>query len=290
MDNTFYFKIAKDDMSGLCNQLYHLSGCIEYCVNNNINKLVIGKFLKEVKTDKTCPISEILDIPKFNSFLKKYKIEVIDGWELFESNKNLFKTSPIPYMGQSKNAIFFIEILTNIPFLEKYKDISKNQVKHNHLNVIHLRLENDAVECFSKELNIDPYVYKYINEYRYIKCIEKHIDKNTMIYVLTSDENNRVIQFLKENNYKFMTTQKVFQDRDVNAIIDLLIGCYCTKTFIGSFDSSFSYTIMSKLCNKHNGIESYLIDCNMYINRYRMYNDNTYNMYNDNIVYKENMI
>jgi hypothetical protein len=279
---TFYFKIAKDDMSGLCNQMYSFSGCIEYCIGNGIKNLVIGKFLKEVKSRKTCPISDIFDIPKINAYLKKFNVNIIDGSDIYDKDENIFKPSPIPYMGQSNNAKLFIEILNNIHFLEKYYTISKNLTKFDNFNVIHLRLENDAVECFSKELNIDPDVYKTINEYRYIYCIKKYIDKNMMTYVLTSSKNedNKVLYFLKDNGYNFMITEKYFQDRDINAVIDLLIGSSCTKSFIGSFDSSFSFTIMNRILLKRKQNEAaYLIDCNTYDNNYRTYNYYTYNIY-----------
>lgn len=291
--NTFHFKIAKDDMSGLCNQLYSLSGCIEYCVEKGIENILIGKFLKEIKTDKKCPISEVLDLITFNEYLEKFSIKLKDGYDLYEKNEKIFKPSPIPYMGQSKNPRFFLEILSNIPFLEKYDTISKNYIKYDNLNVIHLRLENDALLCFSKEMSINSCVYKAVNEYRYIECIKKYIDKDTMTFVLTSDEeeDNKVIKFLKENNYKFEITKKIFEDREMNAIIDLLLGFKCNKTFIGSYDSSFSYSIMCRLINS----SSYLIECNNYINRYRLYNRYTRDLYEKNpsvpsMVFFENII
>ena len=265
--DTFYFKIAKDVMSGLCNQMYSLSGCIEYCVDNKIKNLVIGKFLIEVNTDKKCPISDIMDIEKMNLYLKKFDINLIDG---SGNDESIFKPSPIPYMGQSNNARIFIEILNNIYFLGKFHTISKNLTKSDIFNVIHLRLENDAIECFSRELMISEDVYKTINEYRYIHCIKKYIDKNIMTYVLTSSEKekNKVIDFLKENGYNFSIIPKNFEDRDVNAVIDLLIGSSCKKTFIGSFDSSFSFTIMNRiLINGNSDASSYLIDCNSYNNK-----------------------
>lgn len=114
--NTFYFKIAKDDMSGLCNQMYSLSGCVEYCIENGIRNIVIGKFLKEVNRNKMCPIGDILDIDKMNSYLKKFNISLIDGSNIYDVNYEIFKPSPIPYMGQSKNARIFVEILNNICF------------------------------------------------------------------------------------------------------------------------------------------------------------------------------
>ena len=73
MRNTFYLKIAKTNSCGLCNQLYALTGCINYAIlNKNINIIVVDDFLKEINTHNYCSIREVLNLTILNKFLKNY--------------------------------------------------------------------------------------------------------------------------------------------------------------------------------------------------------------------------
>jgi hypothetical protein len=263
----FYMNLSKDDMTGLCNQMYALTGCIEYCIMNNIKKLVVSRLLKEIKTDDKCLLSEVIDIKKINIFLMNYGIQIIDVDERLYTNTD-FLISPILYMGCSKNNILYKNILNNICFLEFYSNIAKKHIYSNEINVIHLRLEEDALDIFSREIGIHKDVYKVINEQRYIDRIKEYIDKSIMTIVIGS-KNNRVVDFLRENKYIFMTTNKMFDKREINAVIDLNIGFECNKVFIGSFDSTFSYTIMCRLLKKD--VFCCLIDMNKYIDSYKIY-------------------
>jgi hypothetical protein len=64
-----------------------------------------------------------------------------------------------------------------------------------------------------------------------------------------------VIDFLIENNYNYKSSEKTFEYRDNNAIIDLLISKNCNNIFIGNFNlknlngSTFSYYIAKLLKN-----------------------------------------
>lgn len=263
----FYMTLSKDDMTGLCNQIYALTGCIEYCIMNSIKKLVVSRLLKEIKTNDKCLLSEVIDIKNFNIFLMNYDIQIVDVDERLYTNTD-FLISPILYMGNSKNNILYTNILNNIRFLDFYSNIAKNNIYSNEINVIHLRLEEDALDIFSREMGIHRDVYKFINEHRYIECIKEYIDKSVMTIVIGS-KNNRVIDFLRENKYIFMATNKIFDKREINAVIDLNIGFECNKVFIGSFDSTFSYTIMCRLLKKD--IFCCLIDMNKYTDSHKIY-------------------
>jgi len=274
----YYLKLSKDHNSGLCNQVYSLAGCIEYCVSKGIKLLIIDKFLKEIQTNDMCLASDIIDMPKLNLFLKEYGIQVFDKLENDKTESNI---SPILHMGKSYNIRMFTYILNNIPFLEKYKQIARNQVGSlDRFNIIHLRLENDALDIFSSDMCIHRDVYKKINESRYIECIEKYIDKSIMTIVLTGDNNNKVIKFLQDNNYRFMTTTKEFDKRELNALVDLHIGVMCTDVLIGCYDSSFSYTILNRVLMKRNpSFFSCMIEMNKFNDFYRLYHYDTYTTY-----------
>lgn len=276
---TYYLKVAKDDMSGLCNQIYSITGCIEYCIKNEINNIVCDGFLLEIKTKEYCLLSQVMDMKKINEILKIHKLELRDATE-DERRTIQFQQSPVLYMGNSFNAKIFTNILNNIIFLEDYNTIAKNIVKYDKINVIHLRLEYDAVNVFSKHMNIHPDVYRVVNEHRYIESISKYIDKNVMTVILTNDKSNRVIDYMKRYKYKFILTEKKFDKRELNALVDLHIGFMCNTVLIGSYDSSFSYTILNRVLTKRNPeFFSCMIELNKYNNINRLYNYNTYDKY-----------
>ena len=325
----FFLKIAQNNNCGLCNQLYALTGCIDHSnFYKKYNVLIIDKFLRGIETESYCPISEIVDLKKFNVFLQKYNVYLIDSYYIqleiidifeekekkeekednkditrdilikyfkyncleipkdiihnrliinyrlnketpiftkifekgekitldFTTNNNIFNRSPQLYLGGSEQRNVFFNILSNIPFQKKFvthafgilENIIKNNNNSSDFNVIHMRLERDAIEVESKNANIAPNIFKNKMEEKYIETIKKYVNKDVLNIILSPNFDNRVIEFLKENNYKFIVTEKNFL-REENAIIDLLIGFFCTKTFIGVYESSFSYTLLHKI-------------------------------------------
>jgi hypothetical protein len=54
---------------------------------------------------------------------------------------------------------------------------------------------------------------------------------------------NPVIDFLKEHYYSYRFTEKIFEGREKNAIVDLLVSKKCNNVFIGYSESTFSYYI-----------------------------------------------
>lgn len=88
---------------------------------------------------------------------------------------------------------------------------------------------------------------------KYIYIIKKYITLDERIIILTSSLSNQVIEFLKNNNYKYKLTKKFFCEREKNAIVDLLISKICNNIFIGNFNleklngSTYSYYITQYL-------------------------------------------
>lgn len=161
---------------------------------------------------------------------------------------------------------YFWEILKNIKFLDTF--IAKaNDIKNiicmcnssQKINCIHLRLENDFMEHYENIYKIDKNIIKKAIEDIYIQTIHESILESDLTIVLSNDFNNNVIKFLQNKNYKFITTPKLYEDRELNAIIDLEIGLLCTNTYIYTFESSFSYTLLRKLSNNTNIIKRMLI-------------------------------
>ena len=119
-------------------------------------------------------------------------------------------------------------------------------------NLIHLRLEDDAVQSFSRQLNISPLDLKKQMERKYIAAIQKYIQPGPDEYtvVIANDYDNGVIRFLQSGGYNYKTTVKVYATRECNAIHDLLFARYCNHVFIGVYESSYSYTVMYRMFNE----------------------------------------
>jgi hypothetical protein len=74
----YFLDISPKKDSGLCNQIYSIIYTCGHCVRNNINFIFVGKFLKQIHTQKFCTISEILDINLTNNYIKQYNLCLID--------------------------------------------------------------------------------------------------------------------------------------------------------------------------------------------------------------------
>jgi hypothetical protein len=154
---------------------------------------------------------------------------------------------------------FFWNILQNIYFCDEFVEKANNiqntikTLNHNNINCIHLRLEDDFIKHYSENLQMDENEIKRKLEKYYIYAIKKTILPSDLTIILTNDMNNVVVKFLLENNYKIFTTQKIYNDRELNAIIDLEVGNLCNNVYIYVYESTFSYFLMNKLTiyNKH---------------------------------------
>jgi hypothetical protein len=256
MNNIFYLNISKPNKlsqkMGLCNQLYAIKGTCEYAYENNINKIVIENFLTDIVKNTYCNISDIIDLNHLNNLLKKYNIKVLD-WNTdtgFEKTNVIFNEAP--YWNVSSDSYISTYILSNLKFNSKFYDIAdeilkKNKITAEPCNVIHLRLENDAIECWSKQNGLSPEEFKKILEIKYIKNIEKFINKNYITIVVASEYDNNVIKYLRDNGYLYLTTEKRFKERELNAIVDLIITQRCDRVILGFFESSFVFTAMMRI-------------------------------------------
>lgn len=166
----------------------------------------------------------------------------------------------------SINKIIFEDILTNIHYNNYYLDIVDNYIKpimNNNINILHLRLENDAINHWSKINNIDINIFSEIIHNKYIYLIKKYINKDSENIILSYSQNNAVIDYLKNNKYNYKFIEKNNEGREINALVDLLISFKCNNIFIGNFNlkklsgSTFSYYISIKLSNN---IKKILID------------------------------
>ena len=170
------------------------------------------------------------------------------------------------------NYDLIVSLLINIKFLEKYHITSQNfinslTIKNDTLiNIIHIRNEKDAIPFWGNINNMTSDEYKNILENKYIHLIERYIDKTSLNIILSMSTSNKVIDFLKANNYNYVFCDKTMVGgREENAIVDLLNGQMCNNIYIGNVNlvtyhgSTFSY-VLYKFLEHKSGIKKILID------------------------------
>jgi hypothetical protein len=146
----------------------------------------------------------------------------------------------------------FNEFIKCTRFTKGYYDVADTYIdtsKDYKLNTIHVRNESDAISHWSTFNGVNKEDFAKILDAKYIHLIKTELSKETMIFVLTYDTDSNVIKYLRENGYKFMTSRKDQDGRELNAIVDLIIGSRTNGTFVGTYNpittkgSSFSYVI-----------------------------------------------
>jgi hypothetical protein len=155
------------------------------------------------------------------------------------------------------------EIINQAEYREQAKDIFKNLVFSDYLtaksnkfityvktsdndkvNIIHLRLEADAIEHWSAQNNMSSSEFKEAIVKKYIGLIEANIEKSSKTILLTYDLINPVSAYLKENGYNYYFCPKEFKNnREESAIVDLMNSRACNNVFIGVGGSTFSDAI-----------------------------------------------
>jgi len=199
---------------------------------------------------------------KFNTLENDFVID------LSLNNNNNDNTNVCLSWINSINQNIFEDLLKNIHYHNCFINFTNEYIKYNinlndKVNVLHLRLEDDAITHWSKMNNMSTIDYKNYIENKYIEIIKKYVKIDEQNILLTSSSSNSVINFLKNNNYNYKLTNKFFDDREKNAIIDLLLSQVCNNIFIGNFNlkklngSTFTYYISQKI---NNDIKKIMID------------------------------
>lgn len=153
----------------------------------------------------------------------------------------------------------FEDILLKIRYTNEFENLAMKTITNmgiqNKVNVIHLRVENDAIKHWSSMNNMNCVDFQNAIEAKYIALIQKYMNKNDEIIILSSSSVNGVIDFLIQNGYKIKISEKYFEYREKNAIVDLLVSRVCNNIFMGSIHnetkngSTFSFYI-SKIVDK----------------------------------------
>ena len=238
---------------------------------------------KETSFNSICgdPVPNVQKQLIVNYTINGYTIEEIYAENL--TNDIIFDIKNANYVNtfawiNTYDKTIFEDILVNIIFNDELVNQANNIIsyinKPNKINVIHLRVENDAIQHWSKMNQMNEQQFKNIIETKYINLFKKYISRTDLNIILTSSKSNGVFNFLQNENYQYVIVNKLYEDRELNAIIDLLVSTSCNNKFIGNFNfkylngSTFSYYI-SKLINTN--IEKIMIDLDRIINEEQIF-------------------
>ena len=149
------------------------------------------------------------------------------------------------------------------PFNNKSREfvehLQKENPDTNKIHVVHLRNEIDAIKHWGAINSMSEDEYRELYETIVKGLIREHIPKTDTILVLTADVvDNPVIEELRSDGFRLFVREKEPIGRDMNAIVDLLIGSSsCTGVYIGNFiltpdlghqeGSTFSFTLYNAL-------------------------------------------
>jgi len=270
----YYCKIfdISNANKGLCNQLFALVSGIIIAIKNKKRTVVLDHFLIDYKKNDSSAISYLIDVGAFSTFLQNnYRITVCDRTSIPKHetiHPGLFQYTF--YWINHLDRTMFDHIMKNIPFVPFLNQLASEFIQpkiitpNQKINVLHLRLEDDAFDHWSKQNYMDKNTFQKVIYKKYIDLIDKYLNKEDINIILSFSTQNKVIDHLRDQGYKYFFSEKRFPGREVNAALDLNIGSHCNNIFIGNFNlehlngSSLSYVLLNRLKDKH--ITKILID------------------------------
>lgn len=140
------------------------------------------------------------------------------------------------------------------------------------VNVLHVRNEADAMMHWAKLNNMTVDQYQLAYEMKVLTKVRTHIQKEEVNIVLTSlVENNNVIETLKEEGFIVHVRPNIENmGREMNGVIDLLLGKFCTNYLLGNLHysaekksfggSTFSFALYNQLLSITGKIRNLFID------------------------------
>lgn len=253
--NNINFKINKV-LFGADNKLLDISKFVlTNCINNEILKIPNKLNLLNINGDPCEFIQKKLylhyqlgDQIFFNTYDElngHLKQDVIMNFKnLNYTNASIWKTN--------ENETEFNDVMKNLVFNPKYISLSNESITipiNQKTNVVHLRLERDCFKWWAQQNNMTVENFQSILEAKYIFLIKKYMKINDTIIILCTDENNKVIDFVKNNGYHYYFRRKdTSLGREINTLIDLCVGEKCDNLFLGTVNcSTFSHTLKQRI-------------------------------------------
>jgi hypothetical protein len=280
-----YFLDYYHPFAGLCNQLYLITNHIHDCYNKGV-KIYLHKFNVDIFNKKRIDASEVFDIHKTNENLKKLTGKYILETRFPETIEFIPKLCIYP--------VSSIEILNCLEFHENILNYV-NQLKNiftKGYNAIHFRLDIDAIVhyTFEKDIynhfmdlcNTDISQAKFYFEsldqtkikrycsflmHQYLFMIG-HFGFDKTWYISTSvgkweihkpmEKYLKILtDFILKNKGDYYIAPKIYKERELNALEDLIMLRDCEK-LIGFEGSSFSEGFCLKVNSIRNPGKKYL--------------------------------
>ena len=179
---------------------------------------------------------------------------VIDPTNMTYEETLKFKNDDSPmFRDILRNFVFHPSIVSKASKYIETSIIKYYMDSKKKIHVFHLRLEDDAIKHWSNEVEIrNLQQYKSVLENKYINIVQKFVAKDSLTIFLASDYDNRVIRYMRDNGYNYLTTPKLEKARDVSAIVDMHVGSVCNGICVGVWESSYSYTLFDRIKDKSN--------------------------------------
>jgi hypothetical protein len=280
--------------------------------SNNKLQIPVGTILNNIKGD---PYPG--EAKKININYKLNDIYITEEYSEYIHNDIIINLQNPEYISNwsqidecyTQNEELFVYFLKNIKFNNRFINYSNNallidsnneyahlplvNLKDKKVNVIHLRVEKDMTGHMLSHNKMTQEEYDINLQNKYIELIKNNFTKEDIIFVLSYDINNNVINFLRDNAYEFYISKKnIFDGREKHAIIDLLIGEKCNNIFIGNWNfdirqgSTFSYLLHIR----NNALKNIFIDMYNIQQNEVVIENNKFNKKNfeDYILYKNN--
>jgi hypothetical protein len=235
--------------------MYSVITGVIFARSHGKHTLVISNFLDDYSVHKYSEISDILDLDEMNRILEWLNIRLVGYTEETRSNGRWYNTMCYPAWADHR---LFDIVLRAIRFTPFFVSVAKRFTDKipvgAQINAIHLRIEDDAIKHWSNVNQMSEDEFRNDLSQRYIDLIKEHVDKTDVNLILSYSTNNTVLDFMKENGYHYIVTDKdTTMGREKNAIVDTIIAESCNKVMIAninfddSLGSSFSYFVAKRL-------------------------------------------
>jgi hypothetical protein len=255
-------EFLKDDNSFFLPTTYNFTAYCDSLVRDTFKKYYVSLDKKTFKLTIAYKINNTT-VNKHYDIINGYLKESIE----IDITKNIFNIINIctrhdeNFYYVKQNIIFNKHFSYSVDeFIRGHLESNNNNNKNKKINCIHLRLEDDAIEHWSKENQIEKSNYKRIVENKYLREIQKHIKKEDLTLILAHNYDNNVIKYLKENSYNYLTTPSWSKYRDISAIYDCIAGESCNNIYICVWESSFSYLLGYRI-NKNKNLQNFVTIC-----------------------------
>jgi hypothetical protein len=279
--------IMEGPRHGLTNQLFALVNGVIQKKDSDI--LVIDAFLNCMELGTLSPISEIIDLKETSEKIRQIpgfkKVRMVDRMDIKNSiqayslsnfqpsilDAEIFRNAKCDYAWYSRsNERIFLKLLNSIVFQKDILAIVtylKNELNINKVNLIQLRVEDDAIEHWSQKnhLTHEEFRVKLFEHYRYL--YDRHFQNEMQNLVLTGANQKITDVFYQHQVNKFITVSQDlktsllesklgYSGRELRALLDLLLGLATGVNFIGCHSyffnrgSSFSWLLAKNMSGK----------------------------------------